>query len=189
MQITTSTPRGAITIAKQVFSVYTPFNEGDVLSAAEASALNQTFGENMRNNFSAKVKKAVEDGDLDVSAVQTALDEYMLAYVFGQRKSRGTGAAIDRTPRDPIGTRALELAREAVRRKIRELGGSLKDYPAKDISERARKAVEANPKFRSTAEAQLAQESEIDVDTVELDSAVASVGGKGKRKAPEAAAA
>lgn len=186
MQITTETPRGDFTIAKTVFSVYVPFSEGDVLTAGEANALNQTFAENIRNNFAKTVKTHLDAGTLDVEALQKALDDYQLEYEFGARRSREPGEARESTPRNPTLTRAIELAREAVRRKIREIGGNIKDYTAADISARAKKAVESNPKFLETAAKQLEEEANIDLSVEGLDSAPEPV--EKKAKAPKKSA-
>lgn len=186
MQITAETPKGEITISKETFSVFIPFSEGDVLTAGEANALNQTFSENIRNNFTKTVKAHVEADTLDKDALQTALDDYMADYQFGFRKSRDTGERVESIPRNPAVTRAVELAREAVRRKIREIGGNVKDYAAADITARAKKAVESNPKFLETATKQLAEEAEIDLSVDGLDSAPEPV--EKKAKAPKKSA-
>ena len=128
------------------------------------SSLNQTFAENIRNNFSAKVKEAKEAGAFDAATFQSQLDAYMREYEFGVRRGGGGGGRTS----DPVGSRAMELARTAVRNKIKEVGGNLKDYSAADITARAKKAVESNPRFRATAERQIEDEAGIDVG--DLDS-------------------
>lgn len=189
MQITAETPTGEYTIAKHKFTLFRPFAAGYVVTEAEANALNQTFAENVRNNFASKVKEHSDAGSFDQDALQAELNAYMDTYEFGVRKGRpagGTGSGGRRA--DPASTRALELARAAVRKKIQEIGGNLKDYTAKDISARAAKAVESNPKFLETAIRQIAEENDIgDIDAGDLDSASISGEAKAKR-APKAAA-
>lgn len=185
MQISPETPTGEYTIAKQKFTMWKPFAAGSTINENEAIALNQTFAENVRNNFAAKVKEHVEAGSFDTDAMQAELNAYMESYEFGVRKGRPSGTGTGGRRSDPVALRAVELARNAVRKKIQEIGGNLKDYSAKDITERAKKAVEANPKFRETAARQIEEES--DIDAGELDSA--SIGGEAKAKrAPKAAA-
>ena len=184
--VTTETPRDDFTIAAETFSVYQPYAEGHALTANEAASLNQTYAENIRNNFAKTVKTAKEAGSFDAAAIQAALDVYMSKYEFGARVSSGPRAAGG----DPVLARAVELARERVQKKIREAGGNLKDYAAKDITERAKKAVEANPKFKEMAASQLQQENELDAGVDGVDSApTLPVEGKAKRaKAPPAEA-
>ena len=51
-----------ITIQGQVFRVPLRYKAGDVLKENEAGALNQTYHENLRNNFASKVRDGVEAG-------------------------------------------------------------------------------------------------------------------------------
>jgi hypothetical protein len=176
--ITASTPKDEFTIAGHTFLAFHPYSEGHPLTANEAASLNQTFTENVRNNFSKTVKNAAEAGTLDTDAMQALLDTYMNTYEFGVRRGGGGGG---RTA-DPVKARAMELARDAVRKKIKEVGGNLKDYPAKDISERARKAVESNPRFTQLAASQIEMEKDIDTGSVDLDSPQASAEEKPRRK-------
>ena len=169
MLITAETPTTGITIAKHTFQVFKPYAIGHALTEHEASAMNQLFSENIRNNFAPKVKEHSEAGTLEPEALQAALNEYQASYEFGLRRGRPAGVQGPRKSADPVGARAMELAREAVRKRIRDLGGNLKDYTGKEISERARKAVESNPKFHSIAARQI--EDEKDIDVGELDSA------------------
>lgn len=114
-----------ITIAGHAFTVPVRYSEGHTLTAGEASALNQTYHENLRNNFASKVKdlKKNADGtdreltDADLSDLQAKLDEYAAEYQFGVRSSGGS-----RTPVDPVAREALNLARAAVRAALKEKG-------------------------------------------------------------------
>lgn len=168
MQITPETATDEITIAGEKFKVFQPFAEGHVLTAPEASAMNQTFSENIRNNFSKTVKTAKEAGSFDSTAIQTALDTYQNEYEFGARRVRGESTPRVSKTADPVLARAIELAREAVRAAIRAAGGNPKDYSGSDISARAKKAVEDNARFREAAERQLDEEKNLAV--VDLDS-------------------
>jgi hypothetical protein len=60
-----------ITISGHSFNVPVRYEEGHELTAGEASALNQTYHENLRNNFAKKVKDAGDGAD--VAALQAEL--------------------------------------------------------------------------------------------------------------------
>lgn len=102
-----------ITIQEKQFKVPYRYKEGDVLKANEASALNQTFHENLRNNFASKVREGVEAGVSD-EVLQQQLDDYANDYSFGTRT--GTGGFRG----DPVRTAAMGYAREVIRAKARE---------------------------------------------------------------------
>jgi hypothetical protein len=57
-EITSDTPRRKIQIGGVVLSAPTPYAEGDTLNANEASAINQTYLENIGNNYRTSVTKA-----------------------------------------------------------------------------------------------------------------------------------
>lgn len=106
------------------FQAELPYKEGHPLTAGEAVALNQTYSENLRNNFANRVKKAKasakatriqawhdagkegpEPNDDTIPAdemakLQAAWDEYVTLYEFnGRRVSRPQGDPIDREAR------------------------------------------------------------------------------------------
>lgn len=178
----------SITISGETFQVSKPYAEGHQLTANEASALNQTRIENLRNNFAAKVKDAKAAGAFDLPTFQaqfTALDS---AYVFGVRSAGGGGG-----PRlDPVEAEAMNIAREKVRAAIVKKGHKLSDVSAATITELAKKAVEANPSIRELAQARVtAAQNLADVDVGDLNE---SEGGapvataKTKAAKPEASA-
>ena len=102
-----------ITIAGLEFKVPSPFHVGYTLkSEGEASAMNQTFHENLRNNFAKRVKDA---GEGETAELQAALDEYAQSYQFGVRAG-GTRTT------DPVRRRALELAEERGHQRSQEEG-------------------------------------------------------------------
>lgn len=128
--ISDETPRDNITIAGKTFSVPQPYTEGHTLSAGEANALNQTYAENLRNNFSKKVKDASDTGSFDQDVFQSTLDEYAEEYEFGERVGGQRG--------DPVMNEAMEIMRDKVRKAIVKSGQKLKDFKPKAISERAK---------------------------------------------------
>lgn len=154
-----------ITIAGKSFDVEPRYAEGHVLTANEASALNQTYFENLRNNFAGKAKEGAD---------QSAFDEYVSSYQFGVRSAGGS--------RDPIESEAMELARESVRDAIKRVGKKISDYKAAAISTAAEKLL-AGPKgaeFRVLAKQRVEQmraaaSNEIDSDLLgALDEAQAA---------------
>lgn len=187
--ITSDTPQTELTIASNTFKVYQPYAEGHALTANEAAALNQVFAENIRNNQAKTIKELAEAGTLDVAAFQTSLDTYQTTYEFGKRRS-GTGTVSSPKIKDPVEARAMELARNAVKAKIKELGGKPSDYTGADITARARKAIETNPKFLETAGRQIEDEKGIDVGELDSTPPVGEKKTKAKKgPAPVAAAA
>lgn len=117
-------PTQEVTVAGMTFLADMPYKVGDVITAGEASALNQTYSENLRNNFAGRVKKAkeaaltdakkawVEAGsqgaepteatlnDKVVNDLRNAWDEYASTYEFnGRRVARQQGDPIEREAR------------------------------------------------------------------------------------------
>lgn len=88
-----------ITIAGKAFNISDRYEEGHELTAGEASALNQTLRENVRNNLA---KKA----DL----TQEGVDEYAGSYIFGVRTASGVGRTAD-----PVMAEFMRLARDKIK--------------------------------------------------------------------------
>lgn len=124
-----------LTIAGRSFTVEPRYAAGHVLNDNEAATLNQTFYENLRNNFAPKAKEGAD---------QAAFDEYASQYAFGVRTGGGGS-------RDPIEVEAMELARDAVRKGILASGKKISDYKAAAISEAAAKYLEKKPELRELA--------------------------------------
>lgn len=131
-----------VTIAGKPFQVEPRYAEGHVLTANEASTLNQTFYENIRNNFAGKAKEG---------GTQEDLDAYVSSYQFGVRTGGGGGS------RDPVEVEAMNLARDAVRKGIVAKGKKISDFSAKVISEAAAKLLERNPAYREKAKERVAE--------------------------------
>lgn len=115
-------PRRDVTIQGVILSVAAPYAEGHPLSQIEASVLNQTFAENIRNNYASAVKEALEKAkaagtEANLAELQSALDEYMAEYEFGVR---GTRTA--RVSADPVEREAIKLARERVKQALAKAG-------------------------------------------------------------------
>lgn len=127
-----------ITIAGHPFNVPVRYEEGHELTAGEASALNQTYHENLRNNFAKKVKEATDGGSPDLAALQAELDAYANEYQFGVRT--GGGGAV----RDPVMSEAMRIAKKQIGDLIRAKGGKVNDYEPAAITNAA-KALLARP--------------------------------------------
>jgi len=123
----------ATTVATKSFTAYgvnvnvkVPYAAGHTVNEAEASTLNQTFVENIRNNTNAKLKKALKDWieagakDLAEGAVNPNNEENFVAgeelsaeiqkyadnYEFGIKKLSNL------EPADPVEKEARKIARE-----------------------------------------------------------------------------
>lgn len=124
-----------ITISGKPYDVEARYAEGHVLTANEASALNQTFFENLRNNFASRAKEG-ED--------QTAFNEYAASYQFGVRTGGGGS-------RDPVESEAMNMARDTIKATIKKAGKNVSDFSAKSISEAAVKLLDKDPTIRELA--------------------------------------
>lgn len=123
-----------ITIAGQTVNVPVRYAEGHELTEGEASALNQTYHENIRNNLAKKVKEAVEAGAFDLAAFQAEVDAYAQSYQFGVRAA-GVGVS-----RDPVRAEALNLAKAQIREALKK--ANRKAEP-KAIAEAAAKLLDS----------------------------------------------
>lgn len=194
-EITNDTPRSQVTIAEKTFSVPQPYAAGHVLNANEASALNQTYAENVRNNKAKAVKEAVAENKFDQDVFQGQIDDYCSSYEFGVRTGGGrTG--------DPVMAEAMDITRDLVRKTLAKqiAAGTcvdaegarvtkLSDISAARISELAKGVLNRNDansaKIMATARQRVEEANEI--DDVQLDSLGAgepSTEGKKSKKEP-----
>jgi len=127
--------RETITIQSVPFKVSPRYAAGHVLKENEASTLNQTLFENLRNNFAGRVADAKsENGDGTplsadaVASLQQQLDDYASDYEFGVR--RGGGGVRG----DPVRTLAMNIAREQIRQAVKTKGLNLEDFPAQRVT-------------------------------------------------------
>lgn len=134
-----------ITIQGQTFKAPAPYAEGHTINAAEASVLNQTLAENLRNNFAAKMKRAAEDKENPKILTQEDFDKYAQEYKFGVRPI-GT-----RTPTDPVRAEAERLAKAAITKALTAKGHKVKDLPDGRMAELVAEALEKHPKFMEQA--------------------------------------
>lgn len=120
-----------ITIQGQTFRVPIRYAAGHTLNEGEASALNQTLHENLRNNFAKKVNEGVEAG-VPLETLQQQLDDYANEYQFGVRTGGGGFRG------DPVMTLAMNVARELVRQAVKAKGLDQDEWPASRISQAAK---------------------------------------------------
>ena len=147
-----------ITIQGVTFSAPTPYATGHVLTEIEANVLNQTYTENLRNNFAPQVKEAKEAGTFDEASFATKFAEYAASYTFGATG----GTRGPRGPQDPVGVVALNLAEADVLAGAARKGLKL---PKAKITELAKKLCEAkSDHYRAIAEKQLAKAGKEDAD-------------------------
>jgi hypothetical protein len=145
-----------ITIQGQVFRVPIRYAAGHVLTDGEASALNQTLHENLRNNFAKKVVEGTEAG-VPLETMQQQLDDYASEYQFGVRTGGGGFRG------DPVMTTAMNIAREMVRQAIKLKNLPDEEWPASRISQAAKALIESqgeDGKIVTTARRQVDAEKE-----------------------------
>lgn len=131
----------SITIAGKEYNVPVRYTEGHELSAGEASALNQTFHENVRNNLAKKAKEG--------SLSQAEVDTYATDYQFGIRAA-GTSVS-----RDPVMSEAMRIAKANISEMIRKAGGKPSDYEAAALTDAAKQLVNSDPAIMEVAKARL----------------------------------
>src|SRR5262249_22566148 len=125
-----------ITIQGKTFRVPIRYAAGHTLNDGEASALNQTLHENLRNNFAKRVVEGDEAG-LGQDVLQQQLDDYAADYQFGVRAGGGGFRG------DPVMTLAMSIAREVVRSAIKDRNLDSDDWPASRITQAAKALLDA----------------------------------------------
>lgn len=106
-----ATSEQAIVIKGTTLTFPKRYSEGHPLSAAEAATLNQTLGENLRNNFSKTLEKLQSEGKSG-EEIQAAFQEYAAAYTF-------SGSRRVAVPVDPVAKEAHKIAKGKVLEALR----------------------------------------------------------------------
>lgn len=127
-----------ITIAGSPFNVPLRYEEGHELTAGEASALNQTYHENIRNNLAKKAKEG--------TLTQADVDSYAEGYQFGVRAA-GTGGVT----RDPVMSEAMRIAKKQLGELLRKSGKKIGDYEVSAINDAAKKLLDKSPEIMELA--------------------------------------
>lgn len=126
-----------VTIAGEVFSIEPRYAEGHILNANEASALNQTFFENVRNNMAKAVAEAVEAGAFDKDEFQGRVAQYATEYEFGARRGR--------VVKDPVMALAFKDCKKALVAALNAKYGKDHSYSTEAINEKTDELL-ASPK-------------------------------------------
>lgn len=137
MSDTENAARQSIVIQGFDFTIPAPYAEGAVLNANEASALNQLYAENVRNNSASRIKAAKEAAEaagaefsLDTSMVgegddaitlRQAIEDYAANYEFGARRTS------TKEPVDPVQREAQRIAKEVLGTQLSAKGIKIKD--------------------------------------------------------------
>jgi hypothetical protein len=129
-------PSEQITIGGKSFNVPLRYEEGHELSAGEASALNQTFHENIRNNLA----KAAKDGTL----TQEAVDQYASGYQFGVRAGGAT--------RDPVQAEAMRIAKAKITAALKGAGKKVADVEVSALNAAAKALIDRDPQITQLAQ-------------------------------------
>lgn len=164
---TPDTPRGQLTIQGMDFSYPMPYKTGHALTEGEASALNQVLGENLRNNFAAKIKakkaeiaaeyrkanNLAEDAPVEVGNDALNMDEmrqefesYCTDYEFGVRQSTGP-----RVPVDPVEREAFTMARTVIREALKGKNIKISSLSDEQMEGLIKQLLDSQPQIREEA--------------------------------------
>lgn len=168
-----------VTIQGLIFDLSMPYAEGHVLTAGEASQLNQVRFENIRNNFASVVRKAIEDyrktnnlpedsevalTELDTEDLQEKLSEYDKIYEMGVR----SGPSGPRASRDPVTREAEKIALEKVRAAIKKQGISLNSVSKEKYAELTAAVIGRYPEIKEEAQRRVNAAAGIALDSLKL---------------------
>lgn len=137
-----------LTIQGITFVAPAPYAEGHTLNGAEASALNQLFGENLRNNFSAVIKSAKDKlgdrafSEAEIEDLRSRFNAYSDEYEFQGRRQRAAQA-------DPVMREAKKLARVKLDEALRARGSDKKEI--ENYEALVMQIVENTPAIREEA--------------------------------------
>jgi len=122
-------------------TVAQPYEEGYVLTAAEAEKLNQVFADSIRTSLMSKLKKL--DDKEDHAKVEKMFQQFADNYAFSIRTPKNAA--------DPVAKEANKIAKEQVFAAIRKKGGNPADYSAEQIAEYVTKVLQHKPEIREEA--------------------------------------
>lgn len=129
VDFTEETARKNILVKKVDYTIAQPFAEGHVCTANEANALNQLLCENVRNNFSAKIK---EDAP---APAQEDFDKYVASYQFGVRSVAST---------DPIEKEMRKIVEAKLKDMLAKAGKTKASLSAEEYKNAVDAALEKN---------------------------------------------
>lgn len=150
-----SLERQELTINKSSFTVMDRYEDGHELTPGEASALNQTLRENIRNNLSKKE-----------GLTQEQVDAYAAEYQFGVR-TPGAGRTSD-----PVMAEYMRLAKDKIKQMLKAKG---KKAEADAITEAAKNMLntEHGKPIWALAQQRVAEQQSLAADA--LDDIVAGI--------------
>lgn len=168
-----------VTISGETFEIKVPYSAGHTLTEAEASVLNQTFTENIRNNSAGRIKAAKEaaetngtpfsldtpiggEGEDAGKTLRQLIQEYADTYEFGVRTQRSS------EPADPVEREARSIAREAITAQLRAKGIKRKDV-TEEAFEQALQKHSKNPQILKEAQRRVKAKNDIGLDELGLD--------------------
>lgn len=178
-QISDNTPYGDITIAGLPFQYPRPYEAGHTLTEGEASALNQVFGENLRNNYAQKIRGMLEEhkkannipedeelsaGVLDKDTLDSEFAEYAAKYEFGVRQA-GSGP---RAPADPVGKEAHRIAWDRIKAALQKKGIQINTVTKEQKDNLIQQALTKYPDIRETAEQYVNAKASIAMEELQL---------------------
>jgi hypothetical protein len=167
---------GTITIQGLEFSVDYPYKSGTIdLTPGEASALNQTRAENLRNNFAAQIKQMLAEhretnkipeteevapSVLDKDELDKAFAEYSKNYEFGVRSLGGGG----RLPTDPVEREAFDIASKKVREALKARNVKLTSVSKEQMQDMVEAVIAKYPDITEEAKRRVNAVSSIVID-------------------------
>lgn len=153
-------PTVLITIKVQgMFFSFSPrYQEGHTLTAVEADVLNQTFGENLRNNFASKIRAAQEELEKDLAEGEKARDftddektafandfsAYASSYTF---KAPRVGAG----PVDPVEHEASKIAKAIIMAHLAKKNIKAASLPEGKLASLVKDLLAKQPQIRDEA--------------------------------------
>lgn len=139
-----------ITIQGHVFVVPAPYSEGHVINGPEAATLNQTFRENLRNNFASRLRRVSEEHGKDVPEhimleLKASFQKYADEYEFQGKRVGVT--------RDPVASEATKIAKDKIREALAKRGTSVKNLKEGKFDELVAGLLHTDPKYATQREA------------------------------------
>lgn len=177
--VTADTPRRAITVQGLTLQAPAPYAEGHQLSATEANVLNQTYSENLRNNFASQLQSKTKESlgkdatDEQVAAaikgmraeeVQGDFDAYASKYEFGVRVGGGGRSA------DPVERMMKEIAENRVSEALKAKGIQKSKLDKGVFSQRVEQFIaKYEPDLRKMAEKQVKDRAKLVTEDIGLE--------------------
>lgn len=150
-----------LTIQGLIFPLRTPYAEGHPLLANEAAALNNLRGENLRNNFAARIKALLQpkDGPERLAADLTDDEKAKLLadFVAYDESYTLSGKRTAKAPIDPVEREATKIAKEQVEAALRRKNIDKKSLTEGQFDNYVAQLLDRNPAIRDEARAYIAR--------------------------------